>query len=218
MALEAAIFDLDGLLVNTEVVSLKVYQDLLAPYGHTLSLEEYAERYCGRTEQANMTAIIDRYGLPLSVDEGIALVGELERHYHALGVDLMPGARELLSWFAEKGVPIALASASSPERALGLLSQNGIERYFSHFAYSAEVSCGKPAPDVFLLAAERCRADSARCVVFEDSEAGVMAGHAAGMRVVCVPDMKPPAPEVLALAYAVVDNLSDALPLMRGLL
>ena len=218
MALNAAIFDLDGLLVNTEVVSWRIYQDMLAPYGHDMTREEYAELYSGRTERHNIEAIIGRYGLAMTVEEGFAFVAERERHYHALGVELMPGARELLVWLADHGVTIALASASTEERALGLLEQNGVRSFFSHFAYSTEVALGKPAPDVFLLAAERCGARPADCAAFEDSEAGVLAAHAAGMSVVCVPDMRRPAPDVLAMAHAVVPTLADAIPVVERLL
>ena len=218
MALKAAIFDLDGLLVNTEVVSWHIYQDMLLPQGQDMTREEYAQLYSGRTERHNIEAIIERYEVPMTVDEGFAFVADRERHYHALGVDLMPGARDLLAWLAERGVAIALASASTEERALGLLEQNDVLGHFSHFAYSTEVAHGKPAPDVFLLAAERCGAQPETCVAFEDSEAGVLAAHAAGMPVVCVPDMRRPAPEVLALAYAVVPALADAIPLVEALL
>ena len=218
MALEAAIFDLDGLLVNTEVVSWRIYRDMLLPHGHDMAREEYAELYSGRTERHNLEAIIGRYGLPMTVEEGFAFVEGRERHYHALGVDLMPGARELLAWLSAHGVAIALASASTEERARGLLSRNGVEGFFDQFAYSVEVVHGKPAPDVFLLAAERCGADPASCAAFEDSEAGVLAAHAAGMRVVCVPDMRPPAPEVLALAHAVTPTLADAIPVVEAML
>lgn len=218
MALRAAIIDLDGLLVNTEVVSLRIYQDILAPYGYGITREEYAETYSGRTEQHNVEFIIERYGLLIVMDEGLRQVADLERGYLQKGVDLMPGARELLAWLAERGVEIALASASAPERARSLLSRNGVDRHFGHFAYSSECERGKPAPDVFLLAAERCSAEPAECVVFEDSEAGVVAAHAAGMPVVCVPDMRRPSPEVLALAHAVVGSLLEAIPVVEGML
>ncbi|MDO4797607.1 MAG: HAD family phosphatase [Coriobacteriales bacterium] len=175
MIIKAAIFDLDGLLVNTEVVSLRIYQDMLAPYGYDITREEYAQSYSGRTERHNVESIIECYDLPITVDEGLRQVAVLEHGYLEMGVELMPGARELLTWLSAKGIKIALASASVPERAVSLLAQNGVDGHFGHFAYSAECERGKPAPDVFLLAAQRCGADPAECVAFEDSEAGVIA-------------------------------------------
>lgn len=213
--LSSALFDLDGLLVDTEIITLRIYRDLVGQYGHDMSRATYAERYSGHIDKDNMRSIIERYRLPITMEEGLTFVFQSEAAYLHEGVDLKPGARELLSWLSEHGFAIALASASAPERAHMLLAQHGIDHFFSAYAFSSEVEQGKPAPDVFLLAAKRLQASPGDCVVFEDSEAGVRAGHAGGMAVVCVPDMHHPAPEVARLANLVTDTLDQAIPFIE---
>ena len=131
-------------------------------------------------------------------------------------VEAKPGAQEVLLWLDERGIKRYLATATTPDRANTILSNVGLLNLLEGFAYGPEVEHGKPEPDIFLLAAKRANADPAECVVFEDSEGGVRAAHAANMRAVCVPDLKRPAPEVLELATAVVDSLPDALPFVEG--
>ena len=116
---QAVIFDLDGLLINTETISYALYQDLLRPYGHTFSVEDYAQNYSGKSEPHNMQAIIARFGLPISVAQGTAFVSAQEKMYFARGVPLKTGAKELLVYLKQKGYLIALASSSVRARAGG---------------------------------------------------------------------------------------------------
>lgn len=214
MRFSTAIFDLDGLLVDTEPQSHKIYNDILRPYGLSMDLATYAQQYSGGTENRNMDLLIQQYRLPLTRDEGIAIEKERERVYLAEGAPLKPGVRELLAWLEQRGVTIVLATSSTKDRARKLLDDHGVLGYFGVQAFGFEVQNSKPAPDVFLLAASRAGAEPEDCVVFEDSEAGVCAGAAAGMRVVCVPDMRYPSPEVAALAWVVVGSLEDAISLL----
>lgn len=214
MRLTTAIFDLDGLLVDTEPQSHKIYNDILRPYGLSMDLATYAQHYSGGTEDRNMNLLIQQYRLPLSVEEGIVIEKEREKVYLAEGAPLKPGVRELLSWLSQRSTTIVLATSSTKARACKLLDDHGVLGYFGLQAFGFEVTHSKPAPDVFLLAAERAGAELSECVVFEDSEAGVRAGAAAGMRVVCVPDMRRPSPEVEALAWTVVESLEDAIALL----
>ncbi len=156
---QAVIFDLDGLLINTETISYALYQDLLRPYGHTFSVEDYAQNYSGKSEPHNMQAIIARFGLPISVAQGTAFVSAQEKMYFARGVPLKTGAKELLVYLKQKGYLIALASSSVRARALEALSQHGIASYFDAMVFGAEVA--RQALSGYLLQGVRqaaCRA------------------------------------------------------------
>ena len=210
------IFDLDGLLIDSEIIMHRIYRELLEKYGHTLAAEEYARSYSGKPGRANMENIVDGYNLPITLEEGLCFVAEKQRDYFAAGVPLKPGAAELLALLKERGYKILLASSSTRDRAEGVLRQNGILHCFDHMAFGPEVGRGKPFPDIFLKACEKAGEPPENCLVLEDSEAGIAAAHSAGIRVICVPDMKPPAEEYRKMAAAVLPSLSEVRELLTS--
>ena len=186
---KAVIFDLDGLLIDSEVISHRLYDELLHRYGKSVTVAEYARDYSGKTGVANMTNVIARYNLPITVEEG--LTWEVAREKELLqDVQLKPGAAALLSWLKTEGVAVVLATSSVRERAVEVLTRLGVVQYFDDMVFGTEIERGKPWPDIFLKAAEKAHAAPADCLVLEDSEAGIQAAHAAGIDVLCVPDMK----------------------------
>lgn len=205
------IFDLDGLLIDTEIISYRLYCDLTARYGQKMSLEEYIHDYSGRTEVKNMQTLIQTRGLPLSVEEGIAFTEQKEKEYFEKGVDLKPGAAELLSYLKKRQYQILLASSSSRERAQGVLSQNGIAAFFDRMVFGDEVKRGKPYPDIFVKACEYAKEPPQNCLVLEDSEAGIKAAYAAGIDVICIPDLKEPGQEYERMAAAKLSSLNDVI-------
>ena len=146
----AVIFDLDGLLVDTETVSYRILQEILAGFGRDFTLEEYTGEFCGKPETANAAHLVEAYRLPWTAAEALERIFRREEELHAQGVALKPGAKELLAYLRETGRGIAMASSSTRDRALNLLNQHRIEDYFQHFVFAGEVERGKPAPDVFL--------------------------------------------------------------------
>lgn len=147
--LQSVIFDLDGLLIDSEIVAYRIYCDILRPYGYDFSLAHYAEKYSGRPVLRNMTDVIAEYGLPISVKEGLRLASEIDGEYIQRGIPLKKGALELLTFLKERGCLISLATSSLEERALTILGQNRVVEYFDTFTYAPEVTNGKPAPDIF---------------------------------------------------------------------
>ena len=115
--LRSAIFDLDGLLIDSETVAYHVDRDILRYYGHDFTLAHYAEKYSGRTILRNMTDFVEEYALPITVEEGIRQYEEWEAEYVRRGIPLKTGARELLDYLKEQGCLISLASSSIEERA-----------------------------------------------------------------------------------------------------
>lgn len=213
---KAAIFDLDGLLIDSEIVSYQMYCDLLGQYGHSFTVEEYAHTYSGKTAVKNMETLVDTYRLPITVEEGLAFTAGREKEYFKRGVALKEGAEVLLMYLKRKGYRILLASSSRRERAVGVLTQNGILQYFDDMVFGAEIKNGKPHPDIFLKAAEKAGEPAENCLVLEDSEAGIEAAYRAGIDVLCIPDMKEPSEEFRKKAAAVLGSLTEVIPWLEA--
>lgn len=206
---KAVIFDLDGLLIDSEIISYNIYADLLRRYRLPFNLDTYARLYSGKNDLTNMQTLIYTYHLPLTVEEGLAFVDAREKDYFAKGVALKSGARELLRFLKNHHVKILLASSSTRERALGILNQHGISGFFDAMVFGPEIERGKPFPDIFIKAQERSGEAAADCLVLEDSEAGIRAACGAGIDVICIPDMKKPDEPFLSAAAAVLPSLLD---------
>lgn len=208
---KAVIFDLDGLLIDSEVISYQLYQELLNKYGYSFTIEDYAQNYSGKTELVNMEAIVKNYQLPVSVQDGLDYTLSREKEYFIKGVSLKPGVRELLEYFKKNKYKIALASSSTKERALYALVQHEIESYFDEMVFGTEVEKGKPNPDIFLKACEKVKVDPENCLVLEDSEAGIQASFSAGIPVICVPDMKKPTIKFQKMTEIILPSLLEVI-------
>ncbi len=215
--IKTVIFDLDGLLVDSELMTYEFFVKTLAENGHKISLKEYADIYCGRTAVRNLTELIKNYDLPFDVERGLALTHEAEKEYlKTKGVPLKKGARELLVFLRNNGYGIYLASSSGKERAHTILSGNGIDGYFDGGVFGDEIERSKPAPDIFLKAKEKSGTGVEECLVLEDSDAGIHAAHAAGIPVICIPDLKQPSEESRRMARYVLPSLLDVKKMLEN--
>lgn len=213
--MQAVIFDFDGLLVNSEVVSLQIYQELLKPFHIEFSKETYTKYYSGHTEIKNIELFLKSYPLPYNFDECYALVKKLEAQIMAKGVELKTGVITILDYLKQKQIKIALATSSSKQRAMKILKQHHIDHYFDCFIFGNDVENSKPAPDIFLKACDKLNLDSNECFVFEDSELGILAAYQANIKVICIPDMKIPRKEYLDKCEACFKSLDEALPFLK---
>ncbi|WP_020683189.1 HAD family hydrolase [Marinobacterium rhizophilum] len=207
--MQYAIFDMDGLLIDSEPVWREVQCALMRDlYGVDLGEAEW-RYFQGRSSRSFCQGMAHRYA-DRGVDAGALLDRLLDRMQVAItDAPLMPGARELVDWLHEQDVPIVIAS-SSP---LGF-----IEAVVEHHALpirvlvsGTEVPRSKPHPAVFERAAKRIAADPSRCRVWEDSVNGVIAARAAGMVVTAVPDTNHPTPQQFSIADQIHLNLYDSL-------
>lgn len=214
---KAVIFDMDGLLLDTEIVSHRIYAELLAGFGQPFTTAEYAMHYSGKSEIKNVTTLIETYHLPWTLEQGLKQVLDVEVRLLAEGVALKTGAKELLSYLKEHGYRIAIASSSTTERAHALLAQHDILGYFEQEVFAEEIPRGKPNPDIFLRACEKLGELPENCLVLEDSEAGITAAHAAGIPVICIPDMKRPAQEYVDKTSAMLPDLSKVIDYLEAL-
>ena len=137
--------------------------------------------------------------------------GEVDR----AGVSRKPGLDETLELLESMGVPKAVATSTEGGDALFTLRRAGLEDRFDGIVTGDQVAEGKPAPDIFLAAAESLGVPPERCIAFEDSDAGTVAARAAGMLTVMVPDMKPPSAEARESASRLLESLEQAPGLIR---
>lgn len=214
---QAIIFDMDGLLVDSERLWKVAETDLLAARGKAYSDEKHAP-FIGMGLQQFIPAIKRVYELD---DEVQVLHDELVERIHVIvkqDTRPQPGAYDIVRWVIDNNIPYAVAS-SSPlsliEATIG--SQDVWKDAFKVRASAEEVPNGKPAPDVYLLAAERLGVDPTQCIALEDSPNGSKAAVAAGMTCLSVPDLTHSKPEAFVdITPHVLPSLHEALAMIRG--
>ena len=209
------IFDFDGLLVDTEIISYRIYKDILNNYGIGFNQKDYSEYYSGKTEKANVNNIINKYNLPLTVEEMLEKVLTKEKHLHSLGVDLKRGALELLNFLNQNHYKISIASSSTKNRAIKILKYNNIYTFFNVFVFAENIKNSKPDPEIFLKACELMKEKPGNCIVLEDSEAGIEAANNANIDVICIPDMKRPDDNHLSKTLKVFDSLLEVIDFLK---
>lgn len=213
--IKAVIFDLDGLLLDSEIVAFKVYEKLGKRFGFEITLPDFMQNICGQPLRRNVAYVNERFQLPWELEEAVEEVLRIEKQILDDGVDMMPGARELLVFLKENGYKTAVASSSARERSMRLLEHHDLVKFFDDFVFGPEVERGKPNPDIFLKAAEKLGVQSENCLVLEDSQAGIQAAYSAGMRVICIPDLKYPTEEYVQMATAVKESLFDVIEYLK---
>ena len=165
----------------------------------------------------NMQSYIDMCGISMTAQEGVDWTVKREAEITANGIPLKPGAEELIKHLKEHGIKMYLATSSTHERTVKILTLDGVFDYFDGSVCGTEVEHGKPDPEVFLTCAQKAGEIPAHCLVLEDSENGIRAAHAGGFPVICVPDLKVPEKAVLDMTTAVVKSLDEVIPLIENL-
>jgi len=202
------VFDLDGILIDSEPVWEQVRRAYVAETGGRWQPDSQ-QRLMGMSTPEWARYLSAELGVGRDADRVAAdVVERMARRYDA-GLPLLSGAVEAVRRAADRW-PLGLAS-SSPRRLIDtVLAEAGLTSLFAVTMSTEEVPRGKPAPDVYLAVAEKLGVPPARCVAIEDSSNGLRSAHAAGMRVIAVPHPSyPPAPEALALAARVVTRLDE---------
>lgn len=186
-AIEGVVFDLDGLMVDSEPLAIVAWQRCLAPHGAILSAEQY-RRLVGTSHEDTLRYIVQWTGVPSEVvdagfwDHLLALVGELGKP--------MDGLVPLLDELVARGYPLGVASNSPIAHVRNATDIIAVTKYFKFLVGVDEVTHPKPAPDVYLQAARCLGVQPEACLAFEDSTTGASAALAAGMRCVLVPNIE----------------------------
>ncbi|HEX9993702.1 MAG TPA: HAD family hydrolase [Acidimicrobiales bacterium] len=213
---DLVIFDCDGVLVDSERLTLRVDVEVLAGLGWPMTEEEVVERFVGRSD-ADMVAIIEEHlghRLPDGWDEPYRRL-----HDEVIAAELtpVPGVVDALDAIDAAGVPTCVASSGTHEKLRTTLGVTGLlARFDGRIFSSVEVARGKPAPDLFLHAAARMGADPARCAVVEDSPFGLEAALAAGMRPYAYAGGLIPTRRLALPGVTLVDDLRDLPGLLLG--
>jgi HAD superfamily hydrolase (TIGR01509 family) len=206
--IDAVVFDLDGVILQTE----EVWDEVRGRY-----VVDHGGRYDGEAQRAMMGMsapewsryLADELGVPGTPDEISADIVRLMEARYREELPLIPGAREAVQRLAARW-PLGLASSSNRPLIDAALELAGLDRFFLATVSSEEVARGKPAPDVYLEAARRLRIAPERCVAVEDSHSGIRSAKAAGMRVIAIPNPSfPPDRDALALADLVLDSIAE---------
>ena len=209
MTFDAAIFDMDGLLLDTERRAKSAFQTTCDALGLTMD-EAFYFGLIGQNQAATAAALGRWLGSAAAADDFDRRWQEGYRHLLEQEVPTKAGVTELLAHLWGVCLPCAVATSTGRALAQEKLARAGIDHFFTALVGGDQVNEGKPSPEIFLRAAAMLKAVPARCIVFEDSENGVRAALAAGMTVVQVPDLVSPSAELRGFGHAIADDLLDA--------
>lgn len=209
------IFDMDGTLLDTQRICIPAWEEC----GKMQGIEGMGEktRNLGGMNETGWTKFLEDNYPGLDIPRFKADLHEYYTTYNSV-TRFMPGAKELLDFFKENNIKMAIASGSSVNTIIHHMTNVSALDYFDAMAGGLEVEKGKPEPDIFLLAAKRLGVNPETCFVFEDSPLGVIAAKKAGMKPIAVPDVVYFSEEVLAQSFAVLSSLEQAIPLFEKLI
>lgn len=214
--IEAVLWDMDGLLLDTERLSREAWRSAASDKGFPFPDEIFAS-LIGHNHPTCLKILVEHYGPEFPHGE----IAELRKKHRqkmidASGIALKKGAKELLEYLAENSIPCALATSTHTLIAEENLRFVNLMDFFAVRVGGECVERGKPEPDIFLKAAERMAKDPARCLVLEDSCPGVLAATRAGMKVIMIPDLVQPKEEILPLIYKIFPSLLDVLDFLKS--
>lgn len=184
--IKALIFDMDGVIVDSEPLHLLAYQELLGRYNLPYS-EDDNRQFLGRKDIEMASILVPRYNLPIAPQVLVEAKEQILARLFAEQSVPRPGLYELLDKAQSLRLPVGVASSATLPTIQLVIDTLGVRKYFQALTSGDEVPRGKPAPDVFLLAAKRLATEPASCLVIEDTAAGIKAAKAAGMFCVSIP-------------------------------
>lgn len=203
----AVVFDMDGLLFNTEQLARCALRRAAADVDLDLS-ESVCESMIGVPAEGCRQLLIQRYGENVPADALLAASTEyLNAKIDAGGIECMPGTHQLLAYLRHKSLPCAVATSSSREKTLHHMAAGGLLNDFDTVVTRSDVAHGKPFPDLYLEASRRLGFEPQQCLALEDSYNGVRAANAAGIPVIMVPDLLRPTQEMHDMCVAVLPDL-----------
>ena len=214
--IKGAVFDMDGLMIDTEKLYLLYWKKAAADFGYDMKDEHvYAIRSLARKYSIPMLKSF--FGEDFPTEEVRARRTEMiNAHIEKNGIDLKKGLFELLNWLKDHGVKLAVATATPRERATLYLRKINALDLFDTVVCGDMIANGKPDPDIYLTAARELDLPPEQCAAFEDSPNGIKAAHAAGCHAIMIPDMTPPDDEITSLLSAVYPDLAQAISYFEG--
>ena len=212
---KAVIFDMDGLMIDSERVTYNEYVKKLEQLGHFDFTEELYKNCLGKNKQGICQVFIDHYGDDFPMDEVWddvhVWIDESLRAY----VPKKKGLEELLKYLKDNQYKTIVATSSGRTRVDEILKNANLTEYFDDSICGDEVTHGKPHPEIFLTACQKLGVTPQEALVLEDSEAGIVAAYDGHIDVICVPDMKYPEPQFVEKVTKIVDSLDQVINYLK---
>ena len=215
--IRAILFDMDGLILDTEKLYCRLWQEAARSLGYPMTREQ-ALGMRALNRAAGQAKLTEYFG------EGVDYntvrnrrITLMDAFVEQEGVEAFPGIYPLLDYLQEKGLATAVASSSPMDRIEAYLTPLNLFHRFDAICTGYDVHKGKPEPDIFLHAAAKLGYSPSKCLVLEDSPAGLLSAHRAGCLPVMIPDQDSPGAETMPLLFALADRLEDIIPLLDKL-
>lgn len=214
--IKGAVFDMDGLMIDTEKLYLRYWKQAAADYGYTMEDKHvFAIRSLAR--KFSIPMLKGFFGDDFPTEEVRARRTELiNSHIEKNGIELKKGLFTLFDFLRENNIRIGVATATPRERTLMYLEKINALGYIDAIVCGDMVTTGKPAPDIYLKASEMLGLAPEECAAFEDSPNGIKAAFSAGCHAVMIPDMTQPDDEILPILSGVYSSLDEAADFFRG--
>lgn len=215
--IKAIIFDMDGLMIDSERVTFECYQERLKDMNLTMD-EEFYKTLLGKPIKGIYQRFYDVYGNAFPIQNVIQDVHQLmAERFETEGVPVKKGLVELLHYLKDNNYKTIVATSSNRDRVDKILSQAKITEFFDDSICGDEVTKGKPNPEVFLKSCQKLGVNVDEAIVLEDSEAGIQASYDANIKVICIPDMKYPEKQYEEKTFKILKDLTEVTVYLKSL-
>lgn len=215
--IKAIIFDMDGLMIDSERVTFECYQERLKDMNLTMD-EEFYKTLLGKPIKGIYQRFYDVYGNDFPIENVIQDVHQLmTERFETEGVPVKKGLVELLHYLNDNNYKTIVATSSNRDRVDKILAQAKITEFFDDSICGDEVTKGKPNPEVFLKSCQKLGVNVDEAIVLEDSEAGIQASYDANIKVICIPDMKYPEKQYEEKTFKILKDLTEVTAYLKSL-
>lgn len=215
--IKAIIFDMDGLMIDSERVTFECYQERLKDMNLTMD-EEFYKTLLGKPIKGIYQRFYDVYGNDFPIENVIQDVHQLmAERFETEGVPVKKGLVELLHYLKDNNYKTIVATSSNRDRVDKILAQAKITEFFDDSICGDEVTKGKPNPEVFLKSCQKLGVNVDEAIVLEDSEAGIQASYDANIKVICIPDMKYPEKQYEEKTSKILKDLTEVTAYLKSL-
>lgn len=215
--IKAIIFDMDGLMIDSERVTFECYQERLKDMNLTMD-EEFYKTLLGKPIKGIYQRFYDVYGNDFPIQNVIQDVHQLmAERFETEGVPVKKGLVELLHYLKDNNYKTIVATSSNRDRVDKILAQAKITEFFDDSICGDEVTKGKPNPEVFLKSCQKLGVNVDEAIVLEDSEAGIQASYDANIKVICIPDMKYPEKQYEEKTIKILKDLTEVTAYLKSL-
>lgn len=213
--IKGAVFDMDGLMIDTEKLYLRYWKQAAADFGYNMQDEHvFAIRSLAR--KYSIPKLKNFFGEDFPTEEIRARRTELiNAHIEKHGIEVKKGLFQLLDFLKSHGIKLAVATATQRDRTIMYLNKINALSYFDAVICGDMVTNGKPEPDIYITASAQLGLPPEQCAAFEDSPNGIKSAHSAGCYVIMIPDMTPPDDEIKPIISAVYESLDKSIEFFR---